>query len=89
MNCYLSQKNASFPSYEYDGPFCELSQKIWVAQHSDLQLLLGRDYWYRNENPHLRAVHGAVFLKEMDVETFLNYARRIEDSTESSNVLKG
>ena len=89
MNCYLSQKNASFPSYEYDGPFCELSQKIWVAQHSDLQLLLGRDYWYRNENPHLRAVHGAVFLKEMDVETFLNYARRIESSTESSNVLKG
>ena len=47
-----------------------------------MQLLLGRDYWYRNENPHLRAVHGAVYLKEMDVDTFLGVAREIEDSTE-------
>ena len=89
MNCYLSQKDASFPSYEYDGPFCELSQKIWVEQHHDLQLLLGRDYWYRNENPHLRAVHGAVYLKEMDVDTFLGVAREIENSTEVSGILKG
>lgn len=88
MNCYLSQKDASFPSYEYDGPFCELSQKIWVEQHHDLQLLLGRDYWYQNKNPHLRAVHGAVYLKEMDVETFLGVARKIEDSTEISDVIK-
>ena len=88
MNCYLSQKDASFPSHEYDGPFCELSQKIWVEQHHDLQLLLGRDYWYQNKNPHLRAVHGAVYLKEMDVETFLGVARKIEDSTEVSDVLK-
>ena len=87
MNCYLSQKEASFPSYEYDGPFCELSQKIWVEQHRDLQLMLGRDYWYRNENPHLRAVHGAVYLKEMNVDDFLDLARRLEDSTESSAVL--
>ena len=86
MNCYLSQKDASFPSYEYDGPFCELSQKIWVEQHRDLQLILGRDYWYRNKNPHLRAVHGAVYLKEMKVEDFLNFARRIEDAIEGSGV---
>ena len=87
MNCYLSQKDASFPSYEYDGPFCELSQKIWVEQHRDLQLILGRDYWYRNKNPHLRAVHGAVYLKEMNVKDFLNFARRIEDAIEGSEVI--
>lgn len=84
MNCYLSQKDASFPSYELDGPFCDLSQKIWVEQHQDLQLLLGRDYWYQNENPHLRAVHGAVYLKEMDVDTFLTVARELEDSMEGT-----
>ena len=84
MNCYLSQRDASFPSYELDGPFCDLSQKIWVEQHQDLQLLLGRDYWYLNENPHLRAVHGAVYLKEMDVKTFLTVARELEDSMEGS-----
>jgi len=49
--------------------------------------MLGRDYWYRNENPHLRAVHGAVYLKEMNVGDFLNLARHLEDSTEISAVL--
>tara|TARA_B110001454_G_C12610036_1_gene388279 strand:- start:288 stop:941 length:654 start_codon:yes stop_codon:yes gene_type:complete len=81
-NCYLSQKEASFPSYEFDGPFCDLSQNIWVEQHKELQLLLGRDYWYQNKNPHLRAVHGAVYLKEMDVNQFLSVARRLENSME-------
>ena len=86
MNCYLSQKDASFPSYEYDGPFSKLSQKIWVEQHRDLQLILGRDYWYRNPNPHLRAVHGAVYLKEMNVEKFLSLSRRLEESIENSAI---
>jgi glucosamine-6-phosphate deaminase len=88
MNCYLSQKDASFPSYEHDGPFSELSQKIWVNQHRDLQLMLGRDYWYRNENPHLRAVHGAVYLKEMDVLSFLKIARNLADAVEGSALFK-
>ena len=88
MNCYLSQKEASFPSYDYDGPFSKLSQKIWVEQHRDLQLVLGRDYWYRNPNPHLRAVHGAVYLKEMNVETFLKLSRSLEDSIENSSIFK-
>ena len=83
-NCYLSQKEASFPSYEFDGPFCDLSQSIWVEQHKQLQLLLGRDYWYQNKNPHLRAVHGAVYLKEMDVNEFLSVARKLEDHMEGS-----
>jgi glucosamine-6-phosphate deaminase len=82
MNCYLSQKNASFPSYELNGPFCDLTQKIWVEQHQDLQLLLGRDYWYQNNNPQLRAVHGAIYLKEMNVEEFLASARKLEESIE-------
>ena len=83
-NCYLSQKEASFPSYELDGPFCDLSQNIWVEQHKELQLLLGRDYWYQNKNPHLRAVHGTVFLKAMHVDEFLDVARKLEDQMEGS-----
>jgi glucosamine-6-phosphate deaminase len=88
MNCYLSQKEASFPSYDFDGPFSELSQKIWVNQHRDLQLMLGRDYWYRNESPHLRAVHGAVYLKEMNVSSFLSIARNLADAVEGSALFK-
>ena len=46
--------------------------------------MLGRDYWYRNKNPHLRAVHGAVYLKEMNVTTFLKVARNLADAVEGS-----
>ena len=57
-----------------------------VQQHKDLQLILGRDYWYQNENPHLRAVHGAVNLKEMKVNEFLSIARKLEKQMEGSPI---
>jgi len=82
MTCYLSQKEASFPSYELDGPFCDLTQKIWVEQHATMELALGKDFWYQNEHPHLRATHGLVFLKEMTVADFLSQARSLEESVE-------
>ena len=82
MNCYLSQKEASFPSYEWDGPFCDLTRKIWVEQHELMQLVLGRDFWYQNKHPRLRATHGLVFIKEMTVDQFLNEAQKLEKSME-------
>jgi glucosamine-6-phosphate deaminase len=82
MNCYLSQKDASFPSYEMDGPFCDLIQQVWVEQHNLMQLVLGRDYWYQNPHPRLRATHGLVFIKEMTVEQFFIEAQRLEKSME-------
>ena len=82
MESYLSQKEASFPSHEYDGPFSDLAQRIWVEQHQQLQLLLGKEYWYQNEHPRLRAAHGLIFLKELSVDEFLNMARNLEKSME-------
>ena len=82
MNCYLSQKEASFPSYELDGPFCDLVQKIWVEQHQLMELVLGRDYWYQNSHSRLRATHGLLFIKEMNFEDFLNQARKLEKLVE-------
>ena len=82
MDSYLSQKDASFPSHEYDGPFSDLVQNIWVEHYQDLELLLGKDYWYQNEHPRLRAAHGALYLKEMNVEEFLHMARTLEKSME-------
>jgi glucosamine-6-phosphate deaminase len=81
-SCYLSQVDASFPSYELNGKFSSLSQKIWGEQLSSIQLLLGKDYFYQNENPKLRASHGLIFLKEMSVNEFLQHARELEKSTE-------
>lgn len=81
-NCYLSQVNASFPSYMLDGKFSTLSQQIWIDQMKHIELLLGKNFFYENPSPWLRAAHGLVFFKSMDVDTFLNQARELEKSME-------
>ncbi|UBM61816.1 6-phosphogluconolactonase [Candidatus Sulfidibacterium hydrothermale] len=81
-DCYLSQVEAPFPSYMLDGKFSTLTQKIWIEQMKHIQLLLGKDFFYENPSPRIRAAHGLIFLKEMDVDTFLNQARELEKSME-------
>lgn len=81
-DCYMSQVNASFPSYMYDGKFNYLAQKIWVDQFEDIQLVLGKDYFYLNESPLIRSSHGLLFFKEMNPENFLMHARNLEKSME-------
>ncbi|PID29908.1 MAG: glucosamine-6-phosphate isomerase [Candidatus Cloacimonadota bacterium] len=81
-NCYMTQVNASFPSYMLDGKFNRLAQKIWVEQFKELQLLLGKDYFYLNESAKVRSSHGILLFKEMDVDTFLKHARALEKSME-------
>lgn len=87
-NCYISQVNASFPSYEFDGPFSDLSQKNWVEQFKRIQLVLGKDYFYENESPKIRATHGMIYYKEMSTDEFLMHATALEKSMEG-NVLNG
>lgn len=82
--CYLTQVNASFPSYELDGPFSDLSQKIWVEQFKRVQLILGKDFFYEHSSPKMRATHGMVFHKEMGLEEFLKHARQLEESMEGT-----
>ena len=81
-NCYVSQVEASFPSYEFNGPFSDLSQKIWVEQFKRVQLVLGKDFFYENESPKIRATHGMIYHKEMTVTEFLKHARELEKSME-------
>ena len=88
MTCYLSQKTASFPSYELDGPFCDLTQRIWVEQHELMELILGRDFWYQHNHPQIRATHGLVFLKELSAEKFLSQARSLASSIEGNLYLE-
>ncbi len=79
-NCYLSQVDASFPSYKMDGKFSSLAQSIWVEQLKNVQLLLGKPFFFQNQNPTIRATHGLVFIKDMDVNEFLSQARELEKS---------
>jgi glucosamine-6-phosphate deaminase len=81
-SCYVSQVDASFPSYEHNGKFSELAQKIWVEQLQDIQLLLGKNYFYQNPHPRIRASHGLLYLKEMGAEEFLASARQLKKSME-------
>lgn len=84
-NCYISQVNASFPSYELDGPFSDLSRQIWVEQFKRVQLILGKDFFYDNESPKIRATHGMIFYREMSIDEFLVHARELEKSTEGDS----
>jgi glucosamine-6-phosphate deaminase len=82
MNCFGSQKAASFPSYEHDGPFSELAQKIQVHQYEVIKTCLGKDFFLRNEHPRLRAARGMIFLKEMTLQEFYSHVRELKKMTE-------
>ena len=69
---YLTQVKAEFPNPDFDGPFSELAEQIWAKQYKDIQLILGKDFFYENAHPLVRATHGLLFLKEMTVEEFLS-----------------
>lgn len=85
-NCYVSQVDASFPSYEHNGKFSSLAQKVWVQQLKDVQLLLGKNYFYLNDDPRIRASHGLLYVKEMTVDEFLSHARELKESMEGMAV---
>ena len=71
---YLTQVKAEFPNPDFDGPFSELAEKIWVKQLKDIQLILGKNYFYENAHPLIRATHGLIFLKQMTAAEFVSYA---------------
>jgi len=81
---YMSQVNASFPSYEYDGKFNELTQKVWVDQLKQIQMLLGKNFFYENNHPMVRATHGLVYMKEMTADEFVAMAQDLEKAVEEN-----
>ena len=84
MNTYISQKDASFPSYEYEGPFSLLAQRIQVEQYNTLATCLGRNYFYEHESALIRATRGLVFIRSMNLDEFFSYSRELMDRAESS-----
>jgi glucosamine-6-phosphate deaminase len=83
MNAFSSQKDASFPSYEHDGPFSELAQKIQVDQYHTLKTCLGREYFNEHPSPLIRAARGLVFLKSLTLAEFYERSRALRRSTEN------
>ena len=83
MNCFGSQSAASFPSFEHDGPFSELAQKIQVEQYEMIKTCLGNDYFLKNSHPRLRAARGMIFLKELELAEFFEKVRELKKLTEA------
>jgi glucosamine-6-phosphate deaminase len=82
-NSFLSQKDASFPSYEYDGPFSELAQKIQVEQYQMIKTCLGRSFFYEHDNALIRATRGFVFIKQMNLHEFYEHSLELQKRTEN------
>ncbi|MFW6260021.1 MAG: glucosamine-6-phosphate deaminase [Spirochaetota bacterium] len=83
MHSYGSQKNASFPSYELEGPFSLLAQEIQVEQYEQLATLLGREFFYEHEGPLVRATRGFTFLKTMTLDEFFTHSRTLRSQAEA------
>ncbi len=84
MYSFGSQRDASFPSYELDGPFSRLAQKIQADQFQTLKTCLGDDYFNENTHPRLRACHGLCFIKKMTVPEFLEQTTALKKKMEAN-----
>ncbi len=82
FTCFGSQRAASFPSYEYDGPFSDLAQKIMVEQYDCIKTCIGADYFYTHQRQRMRTTHGFCFIKSMTVEDFFIQSLALKKRTE-------
>ncbi|MBN1127246.1 MAG: hypothetical protein JXA82_19755 [Sedimentisphaerales bacterium] len=82
MNSFITQKDASFPSYEFDGPFSQLAQRIQVRQYQKIKTCLGREWFHNHSSALIRAARGLVFLREMSPDEFFNSCRELRKSVE-------
>lgn len=79
---YLSQVKAEFPNPSHDGPFSDISKKTWIKQLQDIQLILGKDYFYENPRPLIRSTHGLIFIKDMSVDEFIAISEEMRRRSE-------
>jgi glucosamine-6-phosphate deaminase len=82
LKSFTSQKGASFPSWEYDGPFHRLVQKIQVEQYNIIRQCLGKDFFLKHAHPRVRAAKGILFLRELTLEEFYKHTRELKKVTE-------
>lgn len=82
LNAFHSQAKASFPSYEYDGPFSGLAKKIQVEQYQFMRTILGSDFFYHNSDSRVRSTRGFIYLKVMELDEFFTHSRELRKKTE-------
>ena len=83
VNTFISQKDASFPSPEHDGPFSELAQRVQVEQYQKIKICLGREWFQEHPSPLIRATRGLVYLKELTLTEFYQRSRDMRQAAEN------
>ena len=82
VSCYSTQKKASFPSPYFNGLFSKYTEKIQREQLENLKILLGKNYFNKHLNKHIREAKGLILIKEMDVTSFVNVANELRNNIE-------
>lgn len=82
--CFATQRAASFPSHEYDGPFSRLARKIQAKQYEQIRTFLGEDFFVYNEDHGLRAACGMVYLRELDLPGFYSRSAELKQLAEEA-----
>ncbi|MBM4170994.1 MAG: glucosamine-6-phosphate deaminase [Ignavibacteria bacterium] len=82
LQSFSSQRGASFPSWEYDGPFNRLVQKIHVEQYYTIRECLGKEFFLTHLHPRIRSAKGILFLRELSLNEFYKHTRELKKVTE-------
>jgi len=83
INAFESQRDAEFPAYEIQGPFCAMSQRVQVEQYEMIETCLGYDWFHKHPSPMIRATRGLVFLREMSVADLIQESRALRKQAEN------
>jgi 6-phosphogluconolactonase/glucosamine-6-phosphate isomerase/deaminase len=83
MSCFTTQKEASFPSPHYDGPFSAWSRHLQIEQKQQLVELLGEEYFSQHKDERVRNCHGFIFLRAMHAQTFLDECEGLKSKFEN------
>ncbi|MDA0987029.1 MAG: glucosamine-6-phosphate deaminase [Bacteroidetes bacterium] len=79
--CYGSQRNASFPSWEFDGPFSRLAQNIFVQQYEAIRKCLGKEFFVQHSHPRIRAAFGLCYIKKLTINELYKYSTELKNIT--------
>ncbi|MBS0626419.1 MAG: glucosamine-6-phosphate deaminase [Verrucomicrobia bacterium] len=83
LDCYATQRQASFPSPAYNGPFSAYAIEIQREQWSELETLLGKSFFQEHSDPRLKKASGLVIIKELSLDDFSKEAISLRNKIEA------
>eukprot|EP01068_Selenidium_serpulae_P017796 Selendium_serpulae@DN6408_c1_g1_i4.p1 len=79
MSCFVTQKNASFPSPYYEGPFSEWAIQTLRKQHKQFNQIMGADFAANHKDPRVKNASGYILIKQMTAAEFAKRSRELKE----------